>query len=157
MTAAAKKRKRPAKAAKAAKPLTVADELAMIRDMNGGFIQPEAVVEYARDPDTALHSRFDWDETSAAAKFRLIQARNIITMHVTIVPGTNRSFQTYVSLRSDRRTKAGYRTVVEVLGDADLRGELLEQAKIEMAHFRRKYAQLVELAKVFEAMDEVVK
>ncbi len=34
-------------------------ELERIEETHGGIVTPQAVVEFARDPTTALHSRFD--------------------------------------------------------------------------------------------------
>jgi hypothetical protein len=40
------------------KILKIKKELAEIRKMNKGFITPEAVVKYAKNKNTALHSEF---------------------------------------------------------------------------------------------------
>ena len=65
---------------------TVSEELDLISRKNGGVVLPEAVVEFAKDPETALHSRFDWDDSEAAAKWRLVQARQVIRLELTVVP-----------------------------------------------------------------------
>lgn len=39
---------------------------------------PSDVVRVARAPDHPLHSRFEWDDTKAAHKWRLDQARELI-------------------------------------------------------------------------------
>ena len=43
-----------------------------------GRITPARVVEAARDPESPLHRYIDWDDTTAARKYRLVQARNLI-------------------------------------------------------------------------------
>lgn len=35
-------------------------------------------VEFARDPETELHSRLEWDDTKAAQKYRVWQLSKII-------------------------------------------------------------------------------
>lgn len=45
-----------------------------------GRLTPQAVVDAAKDPDSALHDRFEWDDSKAAAEFRLEQARELIRM-----------------------------------------------------------------------------
>lgn len=49
-----------------------------IRDANGGTLTPEVVVDAAREPDHPLHSRFEWDDSVAAEKYRRDQAHQII-------------------------------------------------------------------------------
>ena len=53
-----------------------------------GEITPQIVVEAASDPDSLLHSLFDWDDTSAAHKYRIEQARQLlrsIRIQLTVV------------------------------------------------------------------------
>ena len=138
---------------------TITDELNLIKDQNNGFLDPVAVVEFARNKATALHGRFEWDDGEAAERYRIWQARMVIRMELTVIPGDTRerSVRAFVSLLDDRRaeTDNGYRCMLEVLTDSDLREQLLDEAKKEMLYFRRKYSQLSELSKVFEAMEEV--
>lgn len=42
------------------------------------YLTPEIVVEDASDPGSPLHTLFDWDDSSAAHKYRLVQARTLI-------------------------------------------------------------------------------
>ncbi len=43
-----------------------------------GRLTPKKVLEAAADPDHVLHGEFDWDDTTAARKWRLEQARKLI-------------------------------------------------------------------------------
>jgi hypothetical protein len=61
-------------------------ELETIRRNAGGVLRPEDVVSFAADPDTELHSRFEWDDTEAAQQYRLWQARQLIRVTVTVLP-----------------------------------------------------------------------
>ena len=51
--------------------MSVKDELEQIRNANGGILYPKAVVDFARNPDTDLHSGFEWDDS--------INSKNSIT------------------------------------------------------------------------------
>ena len=149
------------KANNALEKMTITDELMFIKDQNNGFIDPVVVVEFARNENTALHNRFEWDDTEAAEKYRVWQARMIIRMELVVIPETGKKdkyVRSFVSLVSDRKAEQdkGYRFMVDVLSDTDLRGRLLEEARKDMLIFRRKYSQLTELAKVFAAIDEVM-
>ena len=137
--------------------LTVSEELLFLKDTNGGLLDPARVVEYARNPDTALHTRFEWDNGEAAEKYRLWQARQVIRLELTITPLSEESpkeIRAFVSLQADRGS-GGYRTILDVLSNDDLRDQLLEEARRDMRIFRKKYNTLNELASVFSAMEEV--
>jgi hypothetical protein len=133
-------------------------ELELIRIQSGGVLQAEDVVAYAKDPDTALHQEFEWDDNAAAHQFRLEQARRVIRLSITVVRNVDeeRPVPMYVSLIPDRaKTGGGYRPFVDVMTDDDHRAQLLKQALGEFNRVRRKYEHLVELAPIFAAIDRV--
>lgn len=128
-------------------------ELEEIRKNNGGVLKAADVVEYARNPDTALHRRFTWDDDKAAHEYRLWQARELIRVVVKMHPQTNKITRTYVSLGQDRDQEGGgYREINAVMRNTSYREQLLEEAKSEMRRFEIKYAVLEELADVFASM-----
>lgn len=135
----------------------IVSELEAIRNANSGVLIPEKVVEFAADPNSALHSQFEWDDTEAAREYRLHQARNLIRVVVTMLPNTTKETRAYVSLISDRSNKSGggYRTMVDVLSDEDRRRELLSMALADMRRWREKYGELKELAAIFDAIDDL--
>lgn len=138
---------------------SIKEELTQIFNEHEGRIPPEAVIEFARDENTALHAEFEWDDTEAAHQFRLEQARKIIRLNIDIVetPNGNVRVPVYVSLVSDRRGGGGYRALTDVMSDADMRAQLLQQAIDELRRVQRKYESLRELAPVFEALDRVAR
>lgn len=130
-------------------------ELEKIRARAGGTLKPEDVVEFARDESTALHSVFTWDDTEAAAQYRLWQARQVIRVCVTVrddVKGP--PIRTYVSLYDDRGDD-GYRLLTDVLSDDEMRDKLLLQALSELKTWQAKYRQLEKLAPIFAAAEKV--
>ncbi len=137
---------------------SVTEELETIRQNHNGVLFPEDVVEYARDPDTELHKKFDWDNDTAAEKYRIWQARQIIRVSVTILNRDNITVQTYVSLKQDRYSSdedgkfmGGYRHTLEVLKTPSLRKTLLEEAIEEHDAWEAKYQTIKELAEIFAA------
>lgn len=128
-------------------------KLKQLAEAKGERLLPEAVVEAAKSKDSPLHSSFEWEDSVAAHKYRLWQARQLI---VTVHYEENPRQHYFVSLKSDRKEGGGYRTVVEVLDDDDLRIELLEDAKGDMLIFKKKYSRLKELAEVFAAMEKII-
>lgn len=135
-------------------------ELEYVRRESGGLLRPEDVLSFAeKNPESALYSQFEWDDTEAAKGFRLAQARAVIRVAVIVDPASSdEKIRAYVSLSTDRATKSGYRAFVEVLDDEILRQQLLLDALTELKKFQNKYdklRQLTELHPVFSAIDQV--
>lgn len=57
----------------------VREQIAKIADLNGGRLTPDDVIEHARNPDSPLHSLFNWDIEQAAMSHWRDQARRIIS------------------------------------------------------------------------------
>ncbi|OPZ66074.1 MAG: hypothetical protein BWY85_00010 [Firmicutes bacterium ADurb.Bin506] len=135
-------------------PVILAALRNLVRD---GKLDPQDVVEAARNADSPLHDHFTWDDTEAAHQFRLQEARKLITVHFELLPTSPTPSQVFISLRSDQARGGGYRTTVAVLSDKAMRRELLQQAMDDMEHFSRKYGALVELAGVIREMQKLRK
>jgi hypothetical protein len=134
-------------------------ELQQIAAANNGLLRPEDVVDFAKDPRTALHGCFTWDDAAAAHQHRLQQARALIRVTVTVLPHDGETkFRAFVSLKPDRYTLpgGGYRVFVDTMTDGDLQKQLLLDAMEEMQTFMTKYETLKELADVFDAMNRIV-
>lgn len=121
-------------------------ELDTIRSKNNGILDPKAVVDFARNTDTALHSKFEWRDGVAGELYRLHQARNLIRVVVNVSEHDGHPIRAFVSLKSDRYEQGGYRATVDVVDDERLMKQLVEDAKDEMQSFLNKYARLRELA-----------
>lgn len=135
----------------------IKQELEALAEANNGLLMPETVVEFARNPETALHSRFEWDDTEAAKRYRLIQARQVIRVTVSVLPNENESvYRVFASLREDRANGGGYRMMVDVMTDDQMRRRLLAQAADDFKLWQKKYQQLKELAPVFAQMDLIM-
>ena len=136
----------------------VISELKKIAHQNGGLLQPETVVEAARPVSSPLHSRFEWDNGSAAHQYRIWQARQLIRVSVELLQGTKESIEVFVSLIPDReRESGGYRIMTDVLSDSQMRAQLLKDALNELEIFQDKYKRLKELVAIFSAIKRVRK
>jgi hypothetical protein len=58
----------------------VAKRIESLKDKNG-HVTRERVIEDARNPTSPLHRHFTWDDTKAADKWRLYQARKLINCY----------------------------------------------------------------------------
>ena len=136
----------------------VVEELKRIANEHSGLLQPAIVVQEARPSNSPLHSHFEWDDSQAAEKFRIQQARQLINIVVETVPGLKEPVPVFVSLTPDRaRDGGGYRLLTTVLTDKMSKELLLQDALNELEVFQRKYARLKELAALFKVMRTVRK
>lgn len=122
-----------------------------------GKLKPGDVVAYATNPKTHLHKCFEWDDSAAAAKYRLDQARTQIRMYVMVVEGPKAPIEMrqYVSLPSDRKRGGGYRKVADVLKNKALLAELIDSAMKDLAVVRARYEAVQALKPVWAAAERV--
>lgn len=125
-----------------------------------GKITAEAVVEFAKDENTALHSHFEWDDTEAAHQYRLSQARNFIATRVTIIPRKDSEIVTRAYVHIQDRDGDGYVSLNTVLSDEEKTKQMLSMAYRDVRIFQKKYSALSEIAELkglFKAIDEITK
>jgi hypothetical protein len=137
----------------------VFNELEQIRKSSGGFLRPVDIVEHARDEKSALHSHFTWDDSEAAEKYRLAEARALIRVCVSVNEQSSEKVRAFVSLTPDRNPDGGYRAITEILDSEVLMDTLLRDAVAEVAAFKRKlerFKELAELNNLVIAVNEVV-
>jgi hypothetical protein len=128
-------------------------ELEQIAADHGGVLSPVHIEAFARDKETALHGRFEWDDAKGAYQNRLWQARKLIATFIIIAESDNEPIRAWVSMREDRAEEdGGYRTLVSVLSDEERRGQFLLDAMRDLQTWKRKYKRLTELAPIFEAI-----
>jgi hypothetical protein len=66
-------------------PESVVQELEKIENIHSK-LTPELILETAREPENVLHKLFDWDNSQAAEKWRMHQARLIINnLEITVI------------------------------------------------------------------------
>jgi hypothetical protein len=132
-------------------------ESLMLKRKRGGILMKEEVLAFAENPETALHSCFEWDDTVGGAQYRLIQAAQIVALTVDVIIENRPAVRAFVSLSSDRTAGGGFRRMRDVLDDDALRAVLLEDALAELRLHQDKYRELTELAKVWQAAEAVEK
>lgn len=123
-----------------------------------GVVTAPAVVEIARSEDHPLHPAFDWDDSSAAEKYREEQARGLLRLlvYVRVTESDPKPIRAIVHLGRPGSVIAetdGYLPLTVVLSSDELRRRLLRQAQLEARSWQRRYAELSELADVFAAID----
>lgn len=126
------------------------NELREIEKANNGILKPEDVVEKAKNPKSALHGAFTWDDSEAAKQYRLEQARRLIRVTVEYIPSTKSEIRSYVAVKAERYENGGYRHLPTLLKSDAGRKSVLETALWELETFQRKYAAVEELVGIFE-------
>ena len=122
-------------------------------------VTAERVLELSRDQDAILHPCFEWDDTKAAEKFRLTQARQIISSIVTVIEedGSEEPVRAFVSVSSTEHSEKGiFKPVITALSNAEDREIVIKNALRDFQILEEKYHHLQELSKVFNAINELI-
>ena len=113
-------------------------------------ITPETVVQYAENPETALHSCFEWSDDVAAKKWRLHTARNLIGSFVLIRKEPEEQPKRVFQISSDINV---YQPVTFFMRNESEYEQLLSRAKAELNAIKNRYQQIIELDNVFAAIE----
>ena len=130
--------------------------MGLVGKQKPGCLLPEQVVEAAKPVKSPLHVVFTWDDGKAAREWRLQEARRIIRVVVTHVPGVKQEVRALVSVAQKRPARQSYQPIGDVLDDPSTREMFLKQALRQLQNIRQSYRALPELAPVFDAVDSVV-
>lgn len=126
----------------------VADEISSI----GLSVKPEEIVDKARDESTELHKCFEWDDTKAAEKYRVYQARQIVC-HLIVKEVNNEPQKQEVRFFYKTDSQEGYKPVSYIMRNEDEYQKLLDQALSELKAFEKKYSALKELDGLFDVIN----
>lgn len=141
-------------------------ELAAIAAANNGYLDAVKVVQAARDPLSLLHDEFTWDDEDAAEHYRIAQAGALIRrVKFTIMKQdretkaveltTTRVYQSRISSRQGGEQK-GYETIQDIMAVPAKREELINQVIRELNAYRKRYADLMALSAIWQAIDYAV-
>lgn len=123
-------------------------EFEEIRKIHKGKFSPKDVVEYARNKNTELHSRFEWDNKIAGDQYRIEQAKSIIRqLKITVIERENEiiKIREYSSLTTERGPNGSYRSTVNILSDNEMKAQLIEDIQNELVriNIRLKIVSIV--------------
>lgn len=132
----------------------VGERLEELRAEAGGYVKAEDVLNDARSPNSVFHSAFEWNNSEAAELYRLNQARSLIrAVTVKIETGEQiKTFRAFVSIRQEDSSK--YTSAVSAMSDEELRKQLLQKAWQDLQAWRKKYAELRDLAEVVSMLED---
>lgn len=118
----------------------VKEALELILD-DRGKLTPEIVVEEATDTNSPLHNRFEWDNGKAGHKYRLMEARLLITsVKVGFVGEKQKGFYNVKTEIGDRV----YLPSPTVLSDKAMARQVLVYAAKQLKHWTEEYRNISE-------------
>lgn len=136
-------------------PASVAAAEMMKLSENEG-LTAENLVNASRPEDAPLHKEFEWNDEKAAELFRQEQARYMIRDIIIINDDSPKQEQVRAFVHIKQPEQQQYEPFQVVVKDEDKMSILLETAKKELASFKAKYCGILEFAKLFEAIDEII-
>lgn len=128
----------------------VAEEIVSI----GEKATPIQILDKARNPETELHKCFEWDDSIAAEKYRLSQARKVVCN--LVIRETVKEESPPIRFFYQPKNGSGYHTTQIIYKDPDKYQALLASVLRELVSIRNKHSNLAELDGVFAAIDEAV-
>lgn len=135
-----------------------AKELERISEEHNHELKPEYVVADAVRKSSPLHKVFEWDDTKAAEKYRLQQARHLMN-HIRIeVVNENIEcrLSAFVHVKKDEKSQRTYVPLQHVVLNDYAYKDMLEQAKEVMQSFVVTYSQIEEVNAVKAEMLKVL-
>ncbi len=136
-----------------ANPQRIGEELAKLAKGSAGRLTPSAVVEAARNPRSAMHKCFEWDDAKAAAAFRLDQARDLIRV-IRTVDEEDQPTRAFLSVADP--SGVSYRAAQEIAGSRELQLAVLKQAERDLEAFERRYRDLQDVCESVRIVREKV-
>ena len=91
----------------------------------GEVATPEQILEFAKNPCTELHKCFEWDDSVAAYRYRLQQARTVVC-HLIVMPQTEKAETQCFRLL--QKTDEGYKPTKIIYQNKTEYEKLLERA-----------------------------
>ena len=143
-----------------AQKITASDAIRALAKKHGK-LTAEIVLKAAEKKSSPRHSHFDWDVSSAARRYRLTQASELIRrIKVEYVVSENttvkvRAFHN-VSNQAEDDPESYYVPLSEALSVESYHDQLMENCKRDIIAFRSKYAALSECEKIMQAMGELI-
>lgn len=111
----------------------------------------QAYLNMQKNENSELHKCFEWDDTVAAEKYRLQQARNIVCN--LVYQEEKKEEPTKLRVFYNQSSTNTYQPTRVLVRNEDSYKELLMQAKSELRAFKNKYKMLTELEDIFELID----
>ena len=134
--------------------------LGQVLESLGTDFQPVDIVNAARPKRSPIHSLFEWDNTVAAEKYRVFQARNHTNRLEIVITSDGdeqktKAFHSIVITESDDTTKRAYSQMATIMDNKDLRKQVVANALSELNRWKSKYAEYKQIfSGVFQSIEK---
>lgn len=131
------------------------DRLGELQRIGGSALTgltPAAILEHAKVKSSALHSLFDWNDTTAAQRYRQIQAAAVVKQAVRILKAEGAGTVHRVAARVVPAPKP--EVARKPMADSSV--DQVYLAKQEYWAWREKWREVPELAPAFAVMDKAI-
>lgn len=118
-----------------------------------GEVTAAVVIDAARPEDAPLHAAFEWDDAVAAEKHRAEQARLILRSIRIIREPEKEPERVYWHVETEDLD--AYVTTARVMAEDDLHRALVDQCTKTLIAARRRFAEVQEMAPVWDAIDQL--
>jgi hypothetical protein len=133
----------------------VGEAIARLQNSKNDLLEPEMIVNAAREETSPLHPHFEWDDAAAADEYRKDQARDLVRSLTVDISRSNlesRPVRAFVNVETGG--SQGYVSTATAMSSEDMRKQVLTRAFNELEAWRARHAELSELARIFSAIDE---
>lgn len=135
----------------------VGNHIEFLRKEMKGELTPDDVVKDARNPNSPLHSFFEWDDGAAADQYRLNQARGLIRSVVAIYVSDDKpAIRTRAYVHVAEPGAQHYRETTHALSQAKTRKLVLQRAWNELQGWRERYRDIKEFSELIVVIDETL-
>jgi hypothetical protein len=119
-------------------------------------ISPEQLIEAAKPKKSVFHDAFEWNDTVAAHRFRIEQARSLLASIGTITYEEDEPEQEFFSVKLPDEPRTYYtRDAVE--SSYELQDAALAAAERDMESFIKRYRQFENICEMATAVRDAIK
>lgn len=120
-----------------------------------GIVTPKEVLNKARNKRSPVHKYFDWDDSSAAEKYRLDQARALIRCLIIVDDDDDDGHRKYTAPLVLETGERAYVDIDKVVSNEFLWKQLIAIALKDLQLWKKRYEHLKELKPVFVVADKL--
>ena len=115
---------------------------------------PQQILEKARDSNTELHKCFTWDDTEAAEKWRISEARAVVRNLKIIEQKPDKQPEpTTIRVFYKTDNESGYKPTKLILKKTDEYKSLVERCRSELLAIKQKSNSISEYEEIWEMIN----
>ena len=117
-------------------------------------IVSQQILEKARDGNTELHKCFTWDDTEAAEKWRISEARSVVrNLKIVEVKPDKEPEPTTIRVFYKTDSSSGYKPTKLILKKPDEYKALVERCRSELLAVKQKFQNVSEYEEIWEMIN----